>query len=115
MAANPTGPTELPLEPLLRQLLVPDNDTIKQATQLLQEQTKRPENLGLIPALSDVLRGSALPEVRHVASVLLRRRVQQYWMRLTLPAQQHLKMLLLDTVVREPERPVRQGIAGIVG
>ncbi|GAB5572740.1 ran-binding protein 6 isoform X1 [Prionailurus iriomotensis] len=68
------------LEQILRELLLPDTERIRRATEQLQIVLRNPAAL---PALCDLLASAADPQIRQFAAVLTRRRLSTHWRRLT--------------------------------
>ncbi|XP_041273046.1 importin-4-like [Onychostruthus taczanowskii] len=62
------------LEQILSELLEPDSAGIRQATERLREALEEPEGP---EGLAELLRGAARPQIRHLAAVLLRRRLRK--------------------------------------
>ncbi|KAL0602788.1 Importin-4 [Plecturocebus cupreus] len=71
---EPTG-----LEQLLRELLLPDTERIRRATEQLHNALRAPAAL---PALCELLASAADPQIRQFAAVLTRRRLNTRWRRL---------------------------------
>uniref|UniRef100_A0A9L0RYF5 Importin 4 n=1 Tax=Equus caballus TaxID=9796 RepID=A0A9L0RYF5_HORSE len=67
------------LEQILRELLLPDTERIRQATEQLQTALRDPAAL---PALCDLLASAPDPQIRQFAAVLTRRRLNTRWRRL---------------------------------
>ncbi|KAF5925759.1 hypothetical protein HPG69_002209 [Diceros bicornis minor] len=67
------------LEQILRELLLPDTERIRRATEQLQTVLRDPATL---PALCDLLASAADPQIRQFAAVLTRRRLSTRWRRL---------------------------------
>uniref|UniRef100_A0A6B2EDB2 Putative karyopherin importin beta 3 n=1 Tax=Phlebotomus kandelakii TaxID=1109342 RepID=A0A6B2EDB2_9DIPT len=102
------------MEQLVLNLLGGDNDVMKQATKDLEEAFKRPET---VPALCDLIVSSANPQVRQYSAVLLRRRLQKKfnWQLLPQETRQMIKKGILERVLLEQERPVRNAIVQFIG
>ncbi|KAK7114904.1 importin-4-like [Littorina saxatilis] len=102
------------LEAILAGLLVPDNDVIQENTGKLKEAFKDP---GALPALCHLLGASENPQVRQLAAVLIRRKVQKskQWNALENDVRQGIRDNILQLLLREPERGVRTSIASLVG
>uniref|UniRef100_A0A452SH12 Importin 4 n=1 Tax=Ursus americanus TaxID=9643 RepID=A0A452SH12_URSAM len=71
---EPTG-----LEQILRELLLPDTERIRRATEQLRTALRDPAAL---PTLCDLLASAADPQIRQFAAVLTRRRLSTRWRRL---------------------------------
>ncbi|ELK11218.1 Importin-4 [Pteropus alecto] len=67
------------LERILRELLLPDTERIRRATEQLQVALRDPASL---PALCDLLASAADPQIRQFAALLTRRRLNARWRRL---------------------------------
>ncbi|XP_033729226.1 importin-4-like [Pecten maximus] len=101
------------LEETLGKLLVPDNNTIQLATQQLKELFKDPN---IVPGLCQVLGSSQVPQVRQFAAVLLRRKIQKGRHYRALPENiiNNIRDNILQILVQEPEKSVRNSIAQVV-
>ncbi|XP_076111369.1 importin-4-like isoform X2 [Mytilus galloprovincialis] len=101
------------LEDTLAKLLVPDNNTIQQATQQLKELFKDPD---IIPGLCKVLGLSQVPQVRQYAAVLIRRKIQKsrHWHAQSVEIQQNIRENILQILLQESEKNVRNAIAQVV-
>ncbi|XP_069341958.1 importin-4 isoform X1 [Eulemur rufifrons] len=96
------------LEQLLRELLLPDTERIRQATERLQIALRDPAAL---PALCDLLALATDPQVRQFAAVLTRRRLNTRWRRLAAEQRESLKSLILTALQRETEHCVSLSLA----
>nr|XP_022312451.1 importin-4-like isoform X1 [Crassostrea virginica] len=101
------------LEETLGRLLLPDNNTIKQATLELKEIFKDPN---IVPGLCQILSSSQSAQVRQLAAVLLRRKVQKgrQWRALPENVCQNIRENILQLLLQEPEKFVRNSIAQVV-
>ncbi|XP_062580344.1 importin-4-like, partial [Saccostrea cucullata] len=101
------------LEETLSRLLLPDNNTIKQATLQLKEIFKDPN---IVPGLCQILGSSQSAQVRQLAAVLLRRKVQKgrQWRALPENVCQNIRENILQLLLQEPEKFVRNSIAQVV-
>uniref|UniRef100_A0A8C8ZYD3 Importin 4 n=1 Tax=Prolemur simus TaxID=1328070 RepID=A0A8C8ZYD3_PROSS len=88
------------LEQLLRELLLPDTERIRRATERLQIALRDPAAL---PALCDLLALATDPQVRQFAAVLTRRRLNTRWRQLAAELRESLKSLILTALQRETE------------
>uniref|UniRef100_A0A8C8XZM7 Importin 4 n=1 Tax=Panthera leo TaxID=9689 RepID=A0A8C8XZM7_PANLE len=88
------------LEQILRELLLPDTERIRRATEQLQTVLRDPAAL---PALCDLLASAADPQIRQFAAVLTRRRLSTHWRRLTAEHRESLKSLVLSAFQRETQ------------
>ncbi|XP_004698548.3 importin-4 [Echinops telfairi] len=99
----PTG-----LEQILRELLLPDTQRIRRATEQLQIALREPAAL---PALCDLLASATDPQIRQFAAVLARRRLSTRWRRLAAESRESLKALVLTSLQREAEHSVTLSLA----
>nr|KAF6392252.1 importin 4 [Pipistrellus kuhlii] len=96
------------LEQILRELLLPDTERIRRATEQLQTALRDPAAL---PALCDLLASATDPQIRQFAAVLIRRRLNTRWRRLAAEHRESLKSLVLTTLQRETEHNVSLSLA----
>ncbi|XP_032963785.1 importin-4 isoform X3 [Rhinolophus ferrumequinum] len=96
------------LEQILRELLLPDTERIRQATEQLQIALRDPAAL---PALCDSLASAADPQIRQFAALLIRRRLSTRWRRLGAEHRESLKSLVLTAFQRETEHNVSLSLA----
>lgn len=96
------------LEQILRELLLPDTERIRQATEQLQTALRDPAAL---PALCDSLASAADPQIRQFAALLIRRRLSTRWRRLGAEHRESLKSLVLTAFQRETEHNVSLSLA----
>ncbi|XP_036127630.1 importin-4 [Molossus molossus] len=96
------------LEQILRELLQPDTERIRRATEQLQIAFRDPASL---PALCELLASAADPQIRQFAAVLTRRRLSTRWRRLAAEHRESLKSLVLTTLQRETEHNVSLSLA----
>ncbi|XP_032121521.1 importin-4 isoform X2 [Sapajus apella] len=96
------------LEQLLRELLLPDTERIRRATEQLHIALRAPAAL---PALCDLLASAADPQIRQFAAVLTRRRLNTRWRRLAAEQRESLKSLILTALQRETEHCVSLSLA----
>ncbi|XP_030174627.1 importin-4 [Lynx canadensis] len=96
------------LEQILRELLLPDTERIRRATEQLQTVLRDPAAL---PALCDLLASAADPQIRQFAAVLTRRRLSTHWRRLTAEHRESLKSLVLSAFQRETQHSVSLSLA----
>ncbi|KNC21217.1 hypothetical protein FF38_10996 [Lucilia cuprina] len=102
------------MEQIIANLLCADNNLIKQATADLQEAYKRPET---IPQLCDIVVSNKEPQVRQYSAVLLKKRLGKlrHWQMVPPEQQQIIKQGMLNALVNEQEKSVRNAIAQFVG
>ncbi|XP_060031272.1 importin-4 isoform X2 [Erinaceus europaeus] len=96
------------LEQVLRELLQPDTERIRQATEQLRTALRDPAAL---PALCDLLASAADPQIRQFAAVLTRRRLSTRWRRLPAGHRESIKSLVLAALQRETEHSVSLSLA----
>ncbi|XP_074249353.1 importin-4 isoform X1 [Saimiri boliviensis] len=96
------------LEQLLRELLLPDTERIRRATEQLHIALRAPAAL---PALCDLLASAADPQIRQFAAVLTRRRLNTRWRRLAAEQRESFKSLILTALQRETEHCVSLSLA----
>nr|XP_023020807.1 importin-4-like [Leptinotarsa decemlineata] len=102
------------MEAILSKLLVPNSKTIQEGTKELKEAFKTQE---AIPALCDVLVTSSHPQIRQSAAVLLRRKLgrKRQWSKLNLDIRTRIKQGMLQALVNEQEKIVKNSIAQFIG
>ncbi|TKC38211.1 hypothetical protein EI555_015807 [Monodon monoceros] len=88
------------LEQILRELLLPDTERIRRATEQLQTALRDPASL---PALCELLASAGDPQIRQFAAVLTRRRLSTGWRRLAAEQRESIKSLILTVLQRETE------------
>nr|XP_048300005.1 importin-4 [Myodes glareolus] len=96
------------LEKILKELLLPDTERIRRATEQLQAALRDPAAL---PALCDLLASATDPQIRQFAAVLTRRRLSTRWRRLAPEQRESLKNLVLTALQRETEHYVSVSLA----
>ncbi|XP_006217341.2 importin-4 [Vicugna pacos] len=96
------------LEKILRELLLPDTERIRRATEQLQTALRDPAAL---PALCDLLASAGDPQIRQFAAVLTRRRLSTCWRRLAAEQRESIKSLVLTVLQGETEHSVRLSLA----
>ncbi|XP_072777340.1 importin-4 isoform X1 [Taeniopygia guttata] len=92
------------LEQLLEELLEPDSAKIRQASERLREALMEPDGP---EALAEVLRGAERPQIRHLAAVLLRRRLRKFPSELI----DRLPHVLVEALERETDSSSRGSLA----
>jgi len=99
------------LASLLASLTHPDTEGIRLAEANLKPILK---DQRCVPLLFEVLaaRGTQPDAVRHVAAILLRKRISGHYKNLSPTTQQTLQSGLLQIMATEPERTVRNGAIG---
>jgi len=101
------------LENVLKKLMVPDNNVIKEGTLELKKAFAKPEVV--IPALADLLHNSTDPTIRQYSAIILRRRVIKNWKNVDANIKDSLKKLLLECITRESTVFVHASIAQAIG
>ncbi|KAG5873993.1 hypothetical protein JTB14_030951 [Gonioctena quinquepunctata] len=102
------------MEDIISKLLVANNKTIQEGTKELKDAFKKPE---AIPALCDVLVTSLHPQIRQSAAVLLRRKLgkKRQWSKLNMEIRNRIKQGMLQALVNEQEKLVKNSIAQFIG
>ncbi|KAJ8668090.1 hypothetical protein QAD02_009753 [Eretmocerus hayati] len=102
------------MEDIILRLCAADTQVVQQATEQLREAFKNPEST---QALLQLLVGSKNPQVRQYAALLLRRRYSKgkQWSQLGPQVKTEFKAVILQAFVNEPEKPVKNGIAQLIG
>ncbi|DAA25737.1 importin-4 [Bos taurus] len=96
------------LEQILRELLLPDTERIRRATEQLQIALRDPASLS---ALCELLASGGDPQIRQFAAVLTRRRLSTRWRRLAAEQRESIKSLVLTVLQRETEHSVSLSLA----
>ncbi|XP_015586290.1 importin-4 [Cephus cinctus] len=102
------------MEEILLKLLVADNTIIQEGTAELREAIKKPESA---PALCQLVVSSANAEIRQYAAVLLRKRYNKgkHWLQLPEHIRTELKAVILQALVNEQEKFVKNAITQLIG
>ncbi|KAG7189765.1 hypothetical protein KM043_017429 [Ampulex compressa] len=102
------------MEEILLKLLVADNAIIQQGTAELREAFKKPEST---PALYQLIVSSTNSQIRQYAAVLLRKRYGKikHWLKLPEHIRTEFKAVVLQALVNEPEKYVKNAIAQLIG
>ncbi|KAI9587679.1 importin-4-like [Glossina fuscipes] len=102
------------LEQIIKNLLCADNNLIKQASADLLVALKNPEALSV---LCDLIATHKEPQVRQYAATLLKKSLGKLrnWQMVASEQQQIMKQTLMNALVTEEEKPVRNAIAQCVG
>eukprot|EP00538_Stauroneis_constricta_P000300 CAMPEP_0119561076 /NCGR_PEP_ID=MMETSP1352-20130426/16613_1 /TAXON_ID=265584 /ORGANISM="Stauroneis constricta, Strain CCMP1120" /LENGTH=1073 /DNA_ID=CAMNT_0007609195 /DNA_START=287 /DNA_END=3508 /DNA_ORIENTATION=- len=100
------------LSQLLAVLTQPDTEAIRQAELALKPLLKDPR---CVPALVEILKAKDTqpPPVRHVAGILLRKRLAGHYTKFDIATKTSLKAEILTIIGQEPERSVRNGLVGV--
>ncbi|XP_021058939.1 importin-4 [Mus pahari] len=96
------------LEQILKELLLPDTERIRRATEQLQTILRDPAAL---PALCDLLASATDSQIRQFAAVLTRRRLNNRWRRLAPEQRESLKSLVLTALQKETVHSVSVSLA----
>ncbi|TMW68798.1 hypothetical protein Poli38472_006266 [Pythium oligandrum] len=99
------------LEALLLQLTNPDTQQIKQAEEHVKVYLKK---ITSVAGLMTQLQHSARPEVRQMASLLLRKKIFKHWPKLDAATQGAVKQTLLSRTVEDPIHVVRFNVASLI-
>jgi hypothetical protein len=102
------------MEEILAKLLVANSSVIQQGTIELKEAFKKPE---AIPALCEVIVSSSNSQIRQSAAVLLRRKLgkKRQWTKLNVETRNRIKQGMLQALVNEQEKLVKNAIAQFLG
>ncbi|XP_068954024.1 importin-4 isoform X2 [Petaurus breviceps papuanus] len=96
------------LEGILRELLLPETERIRRATEQLQAALRNP---GALPALCELLTHALDPQIRQFSALLIRRRLNTRWRRLAVSTRESLKSLVLRALQNETEHSVSLSLA----
>lgn len=99
------------LEACLLQLTHPDTEQIKQAEVAIKAYVKQLASVG---GLMTQLQGSAKPEVRQLAALMLRKKIFKHWPKLDAATQAGVKQALLQRAAEDPVHVVRTTVAALV-
>ncbi|XP_058459811.1 importin-4-like [Malaya genurostris] len=102
------------MEQIIKNLLVADSDLIQQATAELKEAFKHPET---IPQLCEIAVSNKDAQVRQYSAMLLKKQLSKlrHWQQVPADQQVLIKQGMLEAIVKEPEKSVRNAITGFVG
>ncbi|XP_052872222.1 importin-4-like [Anopheles cruzii] len=102
------------MEQIIRNLLVADNDLIQQASADLKEAFKKPET---IPQLCEICVTNKDPQVRQYAAMLLKKHLGKLraWREVPTETQALIKKGMMEAIVNESEKSVRNAITCFVG
>ncbi|XP_058123821.1 importin-4-like [Anopheles ziemanni] len=102
------------MEQIIKNLLVADNDMIQQATAELKEAFKKAET---IPQLCQICVSSPDTQVRQYAAMLLKKHLCKLraWREVPVETQALIKKGMLEAIVNESEKSVRNAITAFVG
>eukprot|EP00300_Choanocystis_sp_HF-7_P033929 c4638_g1_i1.p1 GENE.c4638_g1_i1~~c4638_g1_i1.p1 ORF type:complete len:1121 (+),score=294.65 c4638_g1_i1:1-3363(+) len=98
------------MEGVLSGCLSSDNELRRQAEQSLKSFIADPACISNLMAIVDK---SKHPELRQLAALILRQRIVTHWSALPPPTQASIKSALLQFLVTEPQRPVRNAISWV--
>ncbi|XP_055625825.1 importin-4-like [Toxorhynchites rutilus septentrionalis] len=102
------------MEQIIKNLLVADNELIQQASAELKEAFKHPET---ITQLCELVVSNKDVQVRQYSAVLLKKQLGKlrHWQQIPAEQQALIKQGMLEAIVKEPEKPVRNAITAFVG
>jgi methionyl-tRNA formyltransferase len=103
--------TEIDLGTILAHCLVADNEVRRSAEAALKQAVANPSCIG---ALLQQLQQSPHPEIRQLAALVIRRRINSHWKNFDPNAQGNIKQMLLTCLVNETQRLVQQSIAMVL-
>jgi hypothetical protein len=95
---------------LLGALTQPNTETIRAAELALKPMLKDPRS---VASLLTVLKTTKQAAIRHVASVVLRKRIAGHYKNFDATTKMYVKQEILEILSNEPERTVRHGAAGV--
>eukprot|EP01103_Thecamoeba_quadrilineata_P002127 TRINITY_DN1206_c0_g1_i1.p1 TRINITY_DN1206_c0_g1~~TRINITY_DN1206_c0_g1_i1.p1 ORF type:complete len:1083 (-),score=239.40 TRINITY_DN1206_c0_g1_i1:96-3290(-) len=96
---------------LLKLAFVPDTQTIRDATTLLNKHLKHHHS---IIQLSQILNTSPSLEIRQLSAVLIRKKIVGHWRKLTDEFKQQFQEVLPQILLKEPSNLVRNSIADLI-
>ena len=99
------------LEALLLQLTVADTAQIKAAETQIKIFLKQPSS---VPSFVSQMQHSPHPQVRQMAAVLLRKKINSHWIKLQASDHAVIKQVLLACLGAEPEALVRRSLAVLI-
>ncbi|GAM20378.1 hypothetical protein SAMD00019534_035530 [Acytostelium subglobosum LB1] len=99
------------VEQNLRGILQPDTNTVQMATAKLNTLLKNP-NASLI--LAHHIQSSQFKEIKHVAAVLMRKKLVVHWTKLSSQNREAVKNLMIDLFNKETDFTIRRSIAEIM-
>lgn len=99
------------LEKTLAACLAPDSEIIKQATTIMKQFLKQPS---CVEPLMQQIQSSTIVEARQMAAVLLRRKLNTHWKKLTPDVKEKIKKSLMNLLTQEPHRPIRVAISALI-
>eukprot|EP00128_Syssomonas_multiformis_P019057 Colp12_sorted_trinity150504_noHs@13741 len=106
------NPAVSQLRDLLRLLLEPNNELIKQAEQDLKKYFADPRCISALLEIVGNVQDS--PALRQLAAVFLRRRVSKQWIRQPPNVKAEVKVALVHICMQDQERIVRQATARVI-
>ncbi|KAM9066255.1 importin-4 [Sarcophilus harrisii] len=96
------------LDRILRELLLPDTERIRRATEQLRAALQNPS---AVPALCELMAHAPDPQIRQFSALLIRRRLNTRWRRLVATHRESLKSLVLSALQNETEHSVSLSLA----
>lgn len=112
MAASVTPSLIAEYEHLLGQMMIPNTEVVRAAGAELENRLKT--SAAAIALLQLIINHPQI-QIRHLAGIILRMKAVSLWAKMDAEAQKLMKDSLLQALVREPQKPVRNGIADVVG
>ncbi|KOX69401.1 Importin-4 [Melipona quadrifasciata] len=102
------------MEEILSKLLVADNTSIRQGTAELRKAFKKQENT---LALCQLIISSTSPQIRQYAAILLKKHYakEKHWLKLSQHIRTELKAVILQALLNESEKIVKNAIAQLTG
>ena len=97
----------------LTALTQPDTNTIRNAELALKPMLKDPRSIEALLAI--LISNDTNTGVRHIAAILLRKRVSSHYVKFDEATQNQIKATVLQYVTQESERSVRLGYIGVIG
>jgi hypothetical protein len=102
------------LESVLKKLLMPDSKVIKDAEAVLKVFTSSPNCI--LPLFTLLTKPNEVSTgVRHMASIIVRHKMEDFWSKLDDNTHEGLKNGLLEVLVKEPQTLVRNSIMRVIG
>lgn len=99
------------LEELLRGMMQPNTEVVKQASDALNKHLKN--SIALV-CLLEIHYKSPHPELRQLAAVLMRKVIIGHWGKLKQEVQEDFKRILLEVLLKDPSPTVRKSAATVI-
>ncbi|KAF4521358.1 hypothetical protein B566_EDAN006947 [Ephemera danica] len=102
------------LEEILHKVVLADSEQINQGTEELREAFKKPD---IVPSLCQIMGTAKDSQIRQYSAVLLRKRLsrKRNWNQLTTDIKKGIQDGIVQAVINEPERSVKNSIAQLIG